>query len=339
MSKLSETFAFRPLTAVSVFSGCGGFDWGAVQAGINIIWANDINKYAAEAYKTILPDVSFNFGDIRDYLIFPQADILIGCYPCTGFSIGARRRSKGCAIRNLLDVKGNFLYEDFLRALDQVRPKYFFVENVHGMVSAINGYFFQQQLDGFENRGYTPKYKLLKATDYGAPQERKRIFIVGTRNDVAKQFNYEFPKPTHGPNTKQPYLTMRDVLSDLDPWPKGEYSTEKFHGHYLTRNRKRKWSDPSFTIVAHHAHVPLHPMGKPMRRLGEDSWALQGKSNRRLSWKECRILQCLPDSLNPDIDLIHKYMVVGNAVPPVFAKALLLPVIEYEKNNLMNLKV
>jgi site-specific DNA-cytosine methylase len=58
---------------------------------------------------------------------------------------------------------------------------------------------------------------------------------------------------------------------------------------------------------------------------------LQGKNNRRLSWKECRILQCLPDTLNPDIDLIHKYMVVGNAVPPVFAKALLRPVVEYEK--------
>jgi hypothetical protein len=71
-------------------------------------------------------------------------------------------------------------------------------------------------------------------------------------------------------------------------------------------------------------------MGMPMIRLGEDSWALQGKSNRRLSWKECRILQCLPETLNPDIDLLHKYMVVGNAVPPVFAKVLLFPVVEYE---------
>jgi DNA (cytosine-5)-methyltransferase 1 len=336
MSASAKKDIFPALTAVSLFSGCGGFDWGAVEAGVNIIWANDINKYAAKAYKTILPDVPFNFGDVRDYLTFPKADILIGCYPCTGFSIGARRRAKGAATRNLLDVEGNFLYREFLRALKQVEPKYFFVENVHGMVSAINGYFFQQQLDGFRNLGYIPQYKLLKATDYGAPQERKRIFIVGIRNDMIKQFTYEFPQPTHGPDRKKSYRTMKDVLSGLDPWPKDEFSTEKFHGHYLTRNRKRKWIDPSFTIVAHHAHVPLHPMGKPMVRLGEDSWALQGKRNRRLSWKECRILQCLPATLDPDIDLIHKYMVVGNAVPPVFATALLGPVIEYEKKLLEN---
>jgi DNA (cytosine-5)-methyltransferase 1 len=331
MFALTKALDFHPLTAVSLFSGCGGFDWGAMQAGVNIIWANDINKYAAAAYKTILPGVPFNFGDIRDYVTFPKADILIGCYPCTGFSIGARRKAKGEDCRNLLKVEGNFLFKEFLRVLEQVNPRYFFVENVHGMVSAMKGYFFQQQLEGFKNLGYKPQYSLLKATDYGAPQERKRIFIVGTRNDIAEKFSYVFPKPTHGPDTKLPYITMQDVLTGLDSWPKGEYSTEEFHGHYLTRNRKRKWSDPSYTIVAHHAHVPLHPMGKPMRRLGEDSWALQGKSNRRLSWKECRILQCLPDTLNPDIDLIHKYMVVGNAVPPVFAKALLRPVVEYEK--------
>jgi DNA (cytosine-5)-methyltransferase 1 len=322
------------LTAVSMFSGCGGFDWGAAQAGVNIIWANDINKYAAQAYKTILPDVPFKLGDIRDYLDFPQADILIGCYPCTGFSIGARRRAKGTESRDLLKTEGNFLYQEFLRALKQVKPKYFFVENVHGMISAINGWFFQKQIEGFENLGYKPRYALLKANDYGAPQERKRIFIVGIRNDISENFNYEFPKPTHGPGRGKPYLTMKDVLSDLEPWPKGEFSTEVFHGHYLTRNRKRKWDEASFTIVAHHAHIPLHPMGDPMVRLGEDSWALQGEKNRRLSWKECRILQGLPDTLNPDCGLYAKYMVVGNAVPPVFAETLLRPVVEYEKINL-----
>jgi DNA (cytosine-5)-methyltransferase 1 len=75
-------------------------------------------------------------------------------------------------------------------------------------------------------------------------------------------------------------------------------------------------------------------MGRSMVRIGEDSWVLQGKRNRRLSWKECRILQCLPSSLDPDIDLIHKYKIVGNAVPPVFAQALLRPIVEYEESLL-----
>ena len=338
MSRYRKPEQKTPITAVSLFSGCGGFDFGAVQAGVKIIWANDIDKYAAQAYKTILPDVDFHFGDIRDFDTFPKADILIGCYPCTGFSIAARRKKKGTSSRDLMQTEGNFLYKEFLRAIVQINPKYFFVENVHGMVNAMDGWFFQQQLDGFENLGYTPKHSFLKATDYGAPQERKRIFIVGIRDDIAKQFNYEFEKPTHGPDTNKPYLTMKDVLSELEPWPKGEFSTEDFHGHYLSRNRKRNWDEPSFTIVAHHAHVPLHPMGKPMLRLGEDSWALQGRKNRRLSWNECRILQCLPKTLNPDCDLKFKYRVVGNAVPPIFAKILLDPVMKYEKQQVMEMK-
>jgi len=323
----------KPITAVSLFSGCGGFDWGVSQSGVKIIWANDINKYAAQSYKTILPDVNFRIGDVRDFFTFPEADILIGCYPCTGFSIAARRKAKGTTTRDLMQTDGNFLYKEFLRALLQVNPKYFFVENVHGMMSAINGWFFQQQIDGFKKLGYLPKYDLLRATDYGAPQDRKRIFIVGVRNDISEQFIYEFPKPTYGPGTGKPYITMKDVLSGLEPWPKDEFSTEVFHGHYLTRNRKRLWGEPSFTIVAHYAHIPLHPMGKPMIRIGKDNWELQGRRNRRLSWKECRILQCLPESLEPDCDLKHKYMVIGNAVPPIFAKILLEPVMNYEITN------
>jgi DNA (cytosine-5)-methyltransferase 1 len=320
------------LTAVSLFSGCGGFDWGATQAGVKIIWANDINKYAAQAYKTILPKVPFNFGDIRDFTAFPEADILIGCYPCTGFSLAARRRWKDRETRDLLETDGNFLYLEFLRALDQVKPKYFFVENVSGMVSAIDGWFFGQQLEGFKQKGYIPKYKLLKAIDFGAPQDRKRVFIVGVRKDIANNFTYEFPCPTHGPDTNKKFVTMKDVLSGLDPWPEGEFSTEDFHGHYLTRNRKRSWEEPSYTIVANESHVPLHPMGEPMIFVEKDKWALQGKINRRLSWKECRILQGLPEKLEPDSNLASKYLVIGNAVPPVFAKNILKPVIKYEKS-------
>ena len=319
------------LSAVSLFSGCGGFDWGAVQAGIKIIWANDINKYAAKAYKTILPKVPFNYGDIRDYKTFPKADILIGCYPCTGFSIAARRKWRNYEFRDLRKTEGNFLYLEFMRALEQINPKYFFVENVSGMVSAIDGWFFQQQLNGFRDQGYQPKYKQLRAIDYGAPQDRRRVFIVGVRNDIADNFHYEFPKPTHGPDAKKSFVTMFDVLSGLDPWPKGDFSNEDFHGHYLTRNRKRPWNQPSYTIVANVSHIPLHPMGEPMRYIGKDKWALQGKINRRLSWKECRILQCLPEQLDPDINLSSKYLVIGNAVPPIFAKVLLKPVVKYEK--------
>ena len=83
----------KPLTAVSLFSGCGGFDWGAAQAGVKIIWANDCDPAAAAAYRSLFPAVKFHEGDIREVEEFPKADVLIGCYPCTGFSEAAKRNT------------------------------------------------------------------------------------------------------------------------------------------------------------------------------------------------------------------------------------------------------
>ncbi len=320
----------KKLKAISLFSGCGGFDFGATQAGVEFIWANDIDPIAATAYRSILPDVDFHFGDISKVDSFPRADVLVGCYPCTGFSIGARRKAPGQAERDLLSIKGNFLYLEFLRALEQSKAKYFFVENVRGMLSANEGWFFQQQLIGFQEKGYTVYHKMLFAPDYGLPQARQRVFIVGVRNDIAENFKYEFMAATHGPQTSQPYTTLKDAITDMPLWPKGEFSENKFHGHYLTRNRKRHWNEQSFTIVANASHVPLHPHGSPMTFVKKDTWKLNGDFNRRLSWRECALLQGLPDNLKPGGNLDGHYRVIGNAVPPIFGKVLLTPVVKYE---------
>ena len=286
-----------PATAVSLFSGCGGFDWGVKQSGIEIIWANDIDPHAAHAYKGLFPDVKFTLGDVREVTTFPEADILIGCYPCTGFSLGSRRRSKKSKARNLRANSDNFLYTEFLRALKQVRPMYLFVENVGGMISADDGWFFDQQLQGFRRLGYNVYTQVLEASNYGAAQSRKRLFIVGVHEAAEKQ--YEFLKPTHGGEGQPRIRTMADVLKKLPRVRPGEYFDYKFHGHYLTRNRKRPWDMPSYTIVANAHHVPLHPSGKPMKYVAKDHWKLQGSWNRRLSWKEGAALQGLPESIQP----------------------------------------
>lgn len=314
---------FMPLTAVSLFSGCGGFDWGAAQAGVKIIWANDIEPHAAYAYRSIFPDVPFQIGDVRDINSFPKADILIGCYPCTGFSIAARRRWKNREERDLMKTPGNFLYKEFIRALKQVQPDYFFVENVSGMISAKDGWFFEQQLQSFRDLGYTPSFKALSAKDFGAAQDRNRVFIVGIRDDLYNIKPYKFPEPQFGPTANTPYKTLREAIGSMDLWPEGEFSEEPFHGHYLTRNRKRGWDQTSYTIVASASHVPLHPSGDPMIHIAKDTWALQGEVNRRLSWRECQVLQCLPAHMQFDGTLSDKYKVIGNAVPPVFAKAII----------------
>ena len=113
----------KSLKAVSLFSGCGGFDLGVKRAGVDIIWANDIDPCAASAYRSLFPNTEFVNKSIKEVLDFPEADILIGCYPCTGFSSAARRKWKERTERNLHLNDKNFLFEEFLRAIDIVKPK------------------------------------------------------------------------------------------------------------------------------------------------------------------------------------------------------------------------
>lgn len=319
----------RKLKIVSLFSGCGGFDIGAQRAGVEIIWANDIDPHAATAYKAIFPDVDFALDDIRNIKLFPKADILIGCYPCTGFSLAARRRWQQRKKRNLRSDSTNYLYQEFLRALKQVQPKYVFVENVRGMLTASNGWFFSQQIAGLTSIGYRIKYKRLSAADYGVPQSRQRVFIVGIK-DRPGLLDYTFPQPTHGPKRVHSYTSLRDAIAGMEEWPVGKFLDYKFHGHYLTRNRKRRWNELSYTIVANERHIPLHPMGLPMTYVGKDQWKLQGNKNRRLSWQECAAIQDLPKKIAPSGSLEDKYRVVGNAVPPSIAQALIEPIVEFE---------
>lgn len=318
----------RKLRAVSLFSGCGGFDLGARRAGVEIIWANDIDQYAATVYRRVFPGVEFVLSDVRGVKEFPEADILIGCYPCTGFSLGARRRWRGRP-RDLNANDSNHLYQEFLRALRQVRPRYLFVENVKGMVCANGGWFLERQIEGIRQLGFRVKAALLNAADYGVPQSRKRVFIVGVR--IRRNWSeYSFPTPTHGPRGSKPYAVLRDTIGDMPAWPAGEFFDYPFHGHYLTRNRKRGWAEPSYTVVADAHHVPLHPSGKPMRFVGTDTWELQGRKNRRLSWRECAAIQGLPLSpFSPDC-MQGNYRVIGNAVPPAVAEKLLKPVLDFE---------
>ncbi|PIQ20995.1 MAG: DNA (cytosine-5-)-methyltransferase [Cytophagales bacterium CG18_big_fil_WC_8_21_14_2_50_42_9] len=317
------------LTAVSLFSGCGGFDYGASTAGLSIIWANDVDKHAAAAYRKLMPGVNFVTQDVRKINSFPKADVLIGCYPCTGFSLAARRKWHDRTDRDLKNIEGNFLYKEFIRAIPFVKPKYLFIENVGGMTSADGGWFFKEQLRGLREAGYIMKHSTLRAESYGLAQTRKRVFLVGIREDIATDFEYYFPEPTHGTGVL-PIKTLYDVIGNFNTVEEDVLQT-KFHGHYLTRNRKRSWNEPSFTIVADANHVPLHPVGEPMVQAGKDHWLLQGRINRRLSWRECAAIQGFPhDQLDTDSNLRAKYKVIGNAVPPCFGYSIVRPVVEYE---------
>lgn len=300
--------------AISLFSGCGGSDAGVISAGFDVVMANDCLEYARDAYVANQPETDFKLCDVAEITKFPRADLLIGCYPCQGFSQGGARDS---------GRKINFLYREFDRALRKVKPKAFIVENVSGMQRADFGHLLRSQLTRFRLAGYKVKSQVLNAEDFGVAQERRRIFIVGVRSDLGAEFN--FPEPTHGPTLAKNYVTIEDAIGDLPLWPEDDqYWQEPFHWYYLSRNRRRDWGEISKTIVSHPRHMPLHPVSPELRRIHTDKWVWSSKRpGRRFSFVEAARLQGFEEFEFPDtFGMRMKYRVVGNAVPPPLFSAV-----------------
>lgn len=316
--------------AVSLFSGCGGSDAGLVKAGFDVVMANDILPYAREVYLANQPETDYLIQDIRTVEKFPSAELLVGCYPCQGFSQGGAR---------LADRSINFLYKEFARALANIQPKAFIVENVSGMRNSTFQHLLKDQIERFSNAGtigYKVVWKVLKAHHYGVPQERKRLIIVGIRNDF--NHDYEFPDPTHGENNALPYVTIGEALKDLPEWPTGEYCDDPFHWYYLSRNRRRNWDEVSKTIVSNLRHIPLHPISPELKKIEADKWVfVNDQPARRFSYKESAILQGFSKDYTvhggnlifPEMEgygtarmLKERYKVVGNAVPPPLFEAV-----------------
>ena len=275
--------------------------------------ANDILSYAAEVYRANLPETDYRLCSVEDIATFPKADLLVGCYPCQGYSQGGARD----AARPI-----NYLFREFGRALRQIKPKAFIVENVSGLTRQDNESLFQMQLRSFRSAGYRVKWQLLNAADFGVAQERNRVLIVGMRSDI--DASYEFPAPTHGPGL-QPLVTIREALAGLPAWPEGEFNDEPFHWYYMSRNRRRDWGELSKTIVSRARHMPLHPCSPPLVYKGPDEYHFaDDRPARRFSYREAARLQGFAgDLIFPESCGMHtRYKVIGNAVPPPLFKAV-----------------
>ena len=207
-----------------------------------------------------------------------------------------------------------------------------------------------QIIQDFESAGYKVKTELVNARDYGVPQMRERVFIVGVREDIALDFEYHFPNPTHG-NDKEllPFVTIQDAIGDLENDP-GEWYEGSFSPIYLSRNRKKGWNEQSFTIQASGRQAPLHPSGQPMKKIDSDEWILPGDKNehRRLSVREIARIQTFPDwfefsdgnnkSISKNGRLNKVYKQIGNAVPVELARVIAKPIAEWALENQNNLQ-
>lgn len=160
------------MKVVSLFSGAGGLDLGFKMAGHDIIWANDMYADAVETYKKNIGDhiICEDISKIKAEDI-PDCDIIIGGFPCQGFSVANTKRHE--------DDERNVLYKQLIRMIDAKRPKFFLAENVKGITNLAKGKVFQMILKDFTELGYKVKHKILNAADYGVPQtrqvERKRV--------------------------------------------------------------------------------------------------------------------------------------------------------------------
>lgn len=305
-------------SVVSLFSGAGGLDLGFKQVGFRLVWANDIDSDCVLTYKKNIGD-EVVCGDVSEFeaSVIPDCDVMIGGFPCQGFSVANTKRS-------VLD-KRNTMYLQYVRILKAKRPKVFLAENVKGILTLGNGLIIKAIIKDFSDAGYDVKYKLINAADYGVPQTRERVIIVGVRKDL--NCKYKFPEPTHdkeGRNGRLPWISVKQALEGIpdpdgpeaDSVPNNEYSKYKvtvknFTGHRMTDSEK-----PSPTILA--------------RGNGGGGVCAIPHYNgiRRLSVRESATIQCFPINFVFVGARGSTYRQVGNAVPVLLSRSIAYSIME-----------
>ncbi len=320
------------MNVVSFFAGCGGLDLGFEQAGFNVIWANDFEPSVVDTYKLNHPKTQFVMEDICKLSAedIPDCDGFVGGPPCQAWSEGGRNLG-------LKDERGRVFLE-YIRIIKEKKPKFFVIENVEGILSDTHIASFNSFIQALYSAGYIVTYALLDAKDYKIPQDRKRVFVIGLKQELNKACL--LPNPT----TEQP-ITLKQAIGDITEQPRfyfendivdQQYSKvlnhDVYNGEYdkrfMARNRVRGWDEVSFTIQAQAKNEPLHPQAPKMRFVSADKRAfVKGSEHlyRRLSVRECARIQTFPDSFRfVYTNVLDGYKMVGNAVPPRLAYQIAL---------------
>lgn len=291
-------------TVVSLFSGCGGMDLGFrggfsslgkryAKQPFDLVWANELNEAACRTYRRNIGD-HVHQGDIWTMIddLPHKADVVIGGFPCQDISING----KGAGIAG----KRSGLYRAMVEVVARLKPKIFVAENVKGLLMKHHADALRQVISDFESLGYNVTYQLYHAANYGVPQTRERVIIVGTRPGVKP---FQPPCATHKPNK---HVTAQAALHDLITIPEDESIN-----HVWSRaNRSPEQGDrrlladrPGYTIRAEcHGNIQWHY-----------------ELPRRISMREAARIQSFPDEFIFDAKLRETERQIGNAVPPVLA--------------------
>jgi len=314
---------------VSLFTGAGGLDLGFERAGFDVVWANEFDNTIWETFEHNFPKSKLDKRSIVDIPVseIPDAVGIIGGPPCQSWS-------EAGAGRGIKDKRGQLFFE-YIRILKEKQPLFFLAENVSGILSSRHSEAFKEIIRQFEEVGYNISCELLNANDYGVPEDRWRVIIVGFHKTKVGKF-FEFPKPQDiKPKLKDAIFDLR-LAEPAKPFnktngdslkiPNHEYMNGGFSTIYMSRNRVRSWDEPSFTIQAGGRHAPIHPQAPKMKFVNFNKRIFEpGKEHlyRRLSVRECARIQTFPDSfVFKYTDVADGYKMIGNAVAVNFAEAL-----------------
>jgi len=326
----------RRYTVVDIFSGAGGMEIGFEKAGFNIVFSTDIDEQCEIVHLLNRPKIPFLRADVRelkktilDKYISCDVDVLVGGPPCQGFSTIGKRVSSNPDKRVQSDPR-NQLFKEYIRILKTLNPKVFLMENVVGLLTREKGKILEDMKKAFNETGYEFDYIVLNAADYGVPQIRNRVFFFGNRIGMS----LEPPNPTHSESGKTRWMTVDSAINDLanvlpnesinhiplkhgeiniqryklipegGRMPEKDLPTELYRRNFGNTFKRLHRNKPSLTMVPGHNAFPIHP------------WL-----NRSLTVREAARLQTFPDDyifVGPR----HKQCIqVGNAVPPLLAKA------------------
>ena len=318
----------RKLKIISLFAGCGGMDLGFLMAkhpelGYEIVWTNDFDEEACKTYEKNIGHET-DRRDIWDIDLneMPDADVVIGGFPCQDFSILQATDRKGIKTRRGL------LYTKFVETVAKKLPIFFVAENVKGLLTANGGYAIKRIKRDFEkvnHVGYRVQYKLLNFADYGVPQNRQRVVLVGIRNDL--NMNFVFPEPTHAGRhipvkialagveqiklNNESVRAMPSTVEKLKKIPAG--------GNYkdIPEYAKKNW----MSLIYRRLH-PDRPSPTIVACGGGGTWGYHYREPRPLTNRERARIQTFPDWFEFFGSPTEVRRQIGNAVPPLGIKPI-----------------
>jgi DNA (cytosine-5)-methyltransferase 1 len=329
----------EPIKVLSLFSGAGGLDIGFHDAGFKIVECNEIEKSFADTLIENSKHGKRLFGsnivckDINEYEPkVEKIDFIIGGPPCQTFSAAGARAA---GVKGTDDDRGN-LFKEFVKILDELKPQGFLFENVYRIVGAQGGDPWEQIQEAFKEVGYKIHWRILDAADYGVPQFRERLIIVGLREGI-----FQFPYPTHGPDSidKRPYYTANLATDGVKSSVNGSTIAGR-HGHLLNGippglnysfyTERMKHPKPIFGWRSKFSdYLYKADPNTPVRTIKAQGGQYTGPfhwENRKFTNEELKRLQTFPDDymvIGNQQKVIHQ---IGNSVPPQLSRILALSI-------------